>query len=66
MDVPQIHDHLARLAGSRKRSIFHGLCGWFEMIFDSEQRQALLKVVDKIEKEIERDINISSFLLRRD
>lgn len=66
LDLEYAFDYLARLAGSRKRSMFHGLCGWFEMIFDPEQRRALLRIVDKIEKEVDRDINIASLLARRD
>lgn len=65
LDIEYALDHLARLAGSKNRNLFHGLCGWFEMIFDPEQRRALLRIVDKIEKEIDRDINIASLLLRR-
>jgi hypothetical protein len=58
-------NHIACLAGSKDRSLFHGLCGWFEMIFNSEQRRALLRVADKIEKKVHRDINIASLLLMR-
>jgi hypothetical protein len=56
-------NHIEYLAGSKDHSLFHGLCGWFEMIFNPEQRRALLRIADKIEKEVHRETNIASLCL---
>jgi len=66
LDLEYAFGQLARLAGSKNRNLFHGLCGWFEMIFGPEQRRALLRIADKIEKEVDRDINLASLLLERE
>jgi hypothetical protein len=63
LDLEYGFGHLARLAGSKNRNLFHGNCVWFEMIFGPDQRRALLRVIDKIEKDVERDIHLSSLLL---
>jgi hypothetical protein len=51
-----------RLAGSKNRGLFHGLCGWFEMTFEPEQRRAVLRIIDKIEKDVDRDPPFYSLL----
>ena len=66
LDLEYGFAHLARLAGSKNRSLFHGFCGWFEMTFGPDQRRALLSVIDTIERDVDRDINLASLLLARD
>ena len=64
LDLEYAFNEIASLAGSKDHRLFHGLCGWFEMMFSAKQRRALLKIADKIEKKVSRDINISSLLLK--
>ena len=66
LDLEYALDHLARLAGSKNRNLFHGNCGWFEMTFPPEQRRALLRVIDKIEKDIDREVDLHSHLSKQD
>lgn len=62
LDLEYAFDYIARLAGSKKRNLFHGLCRWFEMVFTPEQMRALLGIADRIEKDVERDINRRTLL----
>lgn len=55
LDLEYGFGHLSRLAGSKNHGLFHGLCSWFEMTFEPEQRRALLSIIDKIEKDVDRD-----------
>jgi hypothetical protein len=67
LDLEYVFNNIAKLAGSKDLSLFHGLCGWFEMVFVTvEQRRALLRIADKIEKKVFRDINVASLLLKRE
>jgi len=62
LDLEYRFGNLSRLAGSKNRGLFHGLCGWFEMTFEPEQRRALLRIIDKIEKDVDRDPPFYSLL----
>lgn len=66
LDLEYAFGHIAILAGSNNRSLFHGLCGWFETTFGLEQRRSLLSQLDKIEKEVYHDIPIASLLMKPD
>lgn len=66
LDLEYAFNVIANLAGAKDRSLFHGLAGWFEMTFSTNQRRALLKIANRIEKEVYRDINIASLLLKRE
>lgn len=41
LDLEYAFNKIASLAGAKDRSLFHGLCGWFEMVFNAEQRRTL-------------------------
>jgi hypothetical protein len=64
LDLEYALDHLACLAGSRTRKLFHGYAGWFEDTFGPKQRRELLGIIDRIERNAERDLNLASLLLR--
>jgi hypothetical protein len=58
--------YIARLAGSKKRNLFHGDSGWFELTFGPKQRRALLTIIDTIENDVYRDIPLAQLLLHHD
>ena len=64
LDLENALDHLACLAGARTRKLFHGYAGWFEDTFGPKQRRELLGVIDRVERNAERDVNLASLLLR--
>ena len=66
LDLEYGFDHLACLAGSRTRNLFHGYAGWFEDTFRPKQRRELLSVIDRIERDVDHDVNLASLLLQRD
>jgi hypothetical protein len=65
LDLEYGFGHIAKLAGSKNRCLFHGLSGWFEMTFDLKQRRALLSIIDKVEKDVERATPFYSLLFKR-
>ena len=67
LDLEYAFGWLASQAGCKKDNLFHGLDGWFEMKFNSEQRSALFSVVDKIRQNIPwRGINWSEIVMEDD